>query len=760
MHLKLLAVLLFFALNATMAQASSLASIKCEPKENGRSICEIRLEGTVEPGERLFLPVAEDTDTLLHGDKLLGSTGYLLKYPYAAPFFPRVYSLQPLHGLNNPVLTLETQSYFEPSAKPFQKAKVIPATFSLRKAYLPFFLRTLGFALLLVLSGFVITCIRRTTIDGWMYPVEEMRWFFGSLCSFLILHSDYSHVLVPGVWSAGFHLAVTKVCLAVSLWCLSSLLLHVRFNDRSCVERGLYRRPAASRHRALSGIALVISLAAIAPPFRAGYLWIAAAHALPLILNLHASIRSLEWKRVLKRSGSSPLLFHFSLLAFAGAAALFPLLAFLTFTAKFLAALAWAVLVLGAWRMHRYFKAQRRSRALVKECREFLLGHARADGRLHALCDFIEDEWAAARVSVISVENHLGLVIASAGPEAIPNVQHSRARKLGPFLRRVCREGHILYAPVAEELGADLQNEGLKHSSLAIPLRQQGRVRAVLCMMADEGERIPPIDATVLELLTADLSLEILSAVAQHVAEKKCEHLLAIARQADGVAVEHLDDWGHLHYHEKEENRFLVGAKLEPVTTQMGSSAIKKAQGEFTRELRAIWHALALSFEFVPREIKEDFWVLSPKEFRNPYLRSMGVEKVSLQLALALDRHARALAAKEGFLLLAQPATKIVAGAAKLHLVSYGAQEKGAYEIDALDFERVRRLRDRAGSAGPVLVGPVTDLASLQARFIPMGREEEIEYFSILSVFADKKEIRKIENKALETARESLRKAA
>lgn len=759
MRLKHYLALLILILAPAAAQASSLSSIQCQPKGEGRSVCEIRLEGIVEAGERLFLPFAEDTDKLFFSEKMLGSTGFLLKYPYAAPFLPRVYSLQPLQGQSSPLLTLETQSYFEPAIKPFYKAKVIPATFSLRKAYLPLFLRTLAFSLLLILSGFVVSCIRRATIDGWTYPVEEIRWFFGSLCSFLILHSDYSHVLVPGFWSAEFHLAVTKGCLAISLWCLSSLLLNVRFNDRSCVERGLSRRPD-SYYKALSAIALMASLAAIAPPFRASYFWIVSAHALPLILNLRASIRSLEWKRVLKRSGSSPLLFHFSLIAFAGAAAAFPLLFALSFTAKFLAGFAWMVLIFGAWRMHRYFKAQHRSRALVKECREFLLGHARADGRLHALCEFIEDEWAAARVSVISVENQLGLVVASAGPEAIPDVQHSQARKLGPFLRRVCREGHILYAPVAEELGADLQNQGLKHSSLAIPLRQQGRVRAVLCMMADEGERIPPIDATMLELLTADLSLEILSAVAQHVAEKKCEHLLAIARQADGVAVEHLDDWGHLHYSEKEENRFLVGGKPEAVIAQAGASALKKAQVEFGRELRAVWHALALSFEFVPRELKEDFWVISPKEFRNPYLRSLGVEKVSLLLALALDRHARALAAKEGFLLLAQPATKIIAGAVRLRLVSYGTQKNGAYEIDAQEFERVRRLRDRASSSGPVLLGEVRESEGFQARLVPMGREEEIEYFSILSVFADKKEIRKIENRALETAREHLRKAA
>jgi hypothetical protein len=614
--------------------------------------------------------------------------------------------------------------------------------------------------LLLALSAFAISCIRRATIDGWMYPVEEMRWFFGSLCSFLILRSGYSHVFVPSLWSAAFHESATRLCLSTSLWCLSGLLLNVRFNDRSCVERGLYRRPGP-HYRVLSALAFALSMIAVLPPLEAGYRGIVAIHSLPLLLSLQASMRSLEWKRVLKRSGASPLVFHFSLLALAAAAAAFPLLSVaLSFTAGFLSGMGWLALLLGAWRMHRYFKAQRRSLLLMKECRELLLGHARADSRLHALCEFIEDEWAAARVSVISVEGQLGLVIASAGPEAIPDVQHSRARKLGPFLRRVCREGHILYAPVAEELGQDLQKEGLKHSSLAIPLRQQGRVRAVLCMMADEGERIPPIDATVLELLSSDLSLEILSAVAQHVAEKKCEHLLSIARQADGLAVEHLDDWGHLHYSEKEESRFLVGATHEAVTALASFSALRKAQSEFSRELRAVWHALALAFEFVPREIKEDFWVLSPKEFRSPYLRSLGAESVSILLALALDRHARALAAKEGFLLLAQPAVKIAVGAVKLHLVSYGAQENGAYETDARDFERLRRLRDRAGNSGPLLLGTPSPSEGFQARSVSRGREEEIEYCSILSAFADKKETRKIENKALEIAREHLRKAA
>lgn len=749
--------LLFVALwlGSASAHGSSLLAMTCEPQADGHSLCRIQLEGEVMEGERLFFETAQDSDRVSYRDKEIGSTGFLLNYPYAASFFPRIYSLQPLRGQVSPTLMMETQAFFPSSRAMPTKAKVISASFSLRKAYSALLLRTFSFLAVLALSFFVVLWVRRTTIDGWTYPHDELRWFFGSLCAFMLLRSDWSHVAVPSVWSAPLHQFAADLSLAVNLWAASTLLLAVRFNDRSCVERGLYHRPAPA-YSLLSDLSLVAALVALSPPFQLGTLAL-AVQSVPALLALYASVRSLEWKRVLKRSGPSPLLFHFSLILFTASTALLPLLAFFGAGEKFLGWSAWAALAFGAWRMHRYLKAKRRGHALAQECREALLNRDGGGDRLNALCEFIEDEWAAARVSVISVEGDLGLVLASAGPEAIQPAQRTSARKLGPFLRRVCREGHILYAPVAEELGKDLQDQGMKHSSLALPFRQKGKVRAVLCMMADEGERIPAMDATLLEILAGELSLEILSASAQHVAEEKCEHLLAIAREADGIAVEHLDNWGHLHYAEKEEIRFLVGAKLEPAFLTTDHSPLRKAQLGFQRELKAVWHSLALAFEFVPKEIKEDFWVLSPKDFRNPYLRALGGEKVALLLAAALERHARLLAAKEGYLLLGNPLAKVIAGRARLHLISYGAQGSGGLDVDANDFATLHRLRDRATASGPVCW-----LASVPAGFraLRLGRESEQDFCSILGVTADKKETRKLETKALENARDSLKKAA
>jgi len=302
----------------------------------------------------------------------------------------------------------------------------------------------------------------------------------------------------------------------------------------------------------------------------------------------------------------------------------------------------------------------------------------------------------------------------------------------------------------------------MKHSSLAVPFSQQGSIRAVLCMMADEGERIPAIDATVLELMAEDLTLEILSAVSQYVAEEKCASLLSIARASDGIAVEHMDDWGHLSYADKEEERFLVGAKVEPVLGPGGASVLQKVQQEFQRELLAVWHSLALTFEFVPKEVKDDFWVLSPREFRHPYLRQLGPEKATIALAYYMDKHAKALAAKEAYLLLALPPLRVIAGKVKLHLVSYGGRQSSGLEIDSRDREALYRLREKVSSAGPCFWGDLAEPHSglFQWRAVQLSTEQGRGFWSILSVSADKKETRKLETKALDTARDSLKKAS
>ena len=464
-----------------------------------------------------------------------------------------------------------------------------------------------------------------------------------------------------------------------------------------------------------------------------------------------------------KRSSTAPLLFHHALLLLAAAMVLAPLVAHAggSLTA-FATTFAWTTLAAVIYRDRAHGRRLHLARDLVEECRQELSRHAVAQRRLQAFCAFIEDEWSAARVSLISVNGEMGIVVASEGPDALRTPERAQPRRIGPFLRRVCREGHILYAPVAEELGHEFQEQGLKHSSLAVPFRQEEKIRAVLCVMAEEGERIPPGDALTLEFFAAELSLEVLSASAQYVAEERSERLLSLARQTDSIAVEHMDGWGYLHLPSDGESRLLLAAHLPlpPSLTRAPSPLLQLAYAHHAREVYALWRALATAYEFVPREQKSILWMVSPRDFQNPFLRELGPERAALLLAQALSKAAKQIAEKEAFLLLGGGGQRIVGSKVG---VRADLRAPGGLDLDDAQREGLHHLLLAGEPGSPRWMGAAPrelNAPSFLCRAVGPEHLGGQEFFSLLSVAADKKELKRLEQKAQEAARDFLKKAA
>ncbi|MGZ3694673.1 MAG: GAF domain-containing protein [Bdellovibrionota bacterium] len=774
MRLSVASFALLLSLLAIPAFASTVAEVHCRENGTKEALCQIQLAGEVQEGERLYLTSVAESDQLFWGNIRLGGTGMFFDQSFFAGFLPRLYSLQPLHGQVSPLLTIKAHSIFSATAgiSASTKVRVVDSNYPITKVLAPLYWPVGTFLFLALAWFYLVTWLQHQTIDGWIYPRAELRWFFGSLAGYLLLSHDVSRVFVPLTWSVDLHLFSERLMLLVCAWSHSSLVLAGRFSDRSCVERGLSREESPRLARLFAGTFLVsLAALALASQLRYGYFYfLLAFQSVLMAYNTFLAVAGTEWRRILKRSGTSPIIFHFSLLFFP--------VALLTFSAgrffflldgqRFLDISSGLVLAAGVWRLHRFQYVRRRSLFLVAECREILQAHVHGEGRLAALCAFFESEWGAARVSVISVENSQGLVLASAGPDAITAENRAEPRKLGPFLRRVCKEGHILYAPVAEELGKDLQEKGMRHSSLALPLTQEGCVRVVLCIMADEGERIHPLDATLMELVTENLGLEILSAVGQHIAEEKNERLMAISRNSGGLAVEHMDGWGHLHFSKSEEERYLVGAECSAdpkfIRQLQRSPTLSKLLKSFELELRSIWTGLAESCEFLPKDVNGDFWVLSPREFRQPFLQTLGGERCGLLLAHALERAARNLAAKPGYLPLGICAPKLIVGGTRLRFVSYGTAETGNVETDAADFSLLQRLRENAEFGTLLYFGDNPAARLSDERFTcrtQATRTLEVErLYSVIGVHCDKKEFRKLEARALEQARLYLKRAA
>jgi hypothetical protein len=771
MWLRALLILLFLPFPAL---ASTVANINCQETDRQDTTCQIQLAGEVQVGERLFLTNVLESDVLYWNKIRLGATGMIFDQPISAGVLPRLYSLQPLLGQQSPALTMKIHAIFADKASiPKQaRVRVVDGRYPLFKVFASLVFPILSFLLLFAGCVYFSSRLEQQTIDGWMYPREELRWFSGSLLVYLLLDHNITKIFVPVSWTLDVHVFVQRLALFTCIWSLAGLLTNGRFSDRSCVERGLSRPESKPLARVLSGTFL-LSLYFLAASSRmpSGLFFMTLTFLSAVVLYCGSvSAAGTEWKRILKRSGLSPLLFHFSLHLFSCsvfAMALGSTLGLFDGSRLFYVS-AWLVVATNFWRLQKFHSVQTRSRSLGQECRKILQAHSSASRRLHALCGFIEQEWGAARVSVISVEGSQGLVLASAGPDAIQVENRHQPRKLGPFLRRVCKEGHILYAPVAEELGKDLQEKGWRHSSVAIPFLQERKVRAVLCIMADEGARIDPVDATLMELLCDALGLEILSGVAQHVAEEKNERLLLIARNAGGLAVEHMDGWGHLHFSKNEEARFIVGAQADPDPAYRDSlqrsPTFSKLLASYELELRSIWTALAESFEFLPKEMNGDFWVLSPREFRQPFLQSLGAERAALALGQAMERSAKQLLTKPCFLALGINMVKIVVGHSQLRFVSYGTAESGSVDVDAGDFALLQRIREEASGASFLFWGedPTSRLADsrFDCRACPALNAVAERVYSIFSVCTDKKEIRKIESRASEQAKIYVKRAA
>jgi hypothetical protein len=760
--------LLFFLLTILPLEtrAGSVESMQCEPRIPSGHECRIRIGGKINSGEKLFLPYAQDSDQLKFESWILGETGYLLRYPYSASQFPRVYSLQPLAGKENIDLVLTTSSYFPTTSRPPAKVRVIDETFSLRKVYAPIVLKTVLFGFLIFFSLHLLRRLRRQTVDGWMYPLDELRTCMGAIVLYFFLRSEWTHAGVPSFWTAGLHYFSLNLSMAVAVWAAGSLIFHARFYDRSCTDK-LLSRPLSYTLLQLLDAALLVTLFLLLPPLSIPTEFALAPVTFVGFFLAVLATKQLEWRRILKRSAKSPLLFHLCLIVFLGGSLLASILGPFApvLSEKIFYGSAMLFFASSLWRTKRYEHAKFRAKELSQECKEVLTQRSSGIARLFGICEFLEDEFGAARVSVLSIHQGKGLLLASAGPDAIRVSQQTQARKLGPFLKRVCREGHMLYAPVAEELEKELLQQGMKHSSLAFPFQQNSRVEAVLCMMADEGERIPAIEVAVLEFFLKEMELEILSCISQQVAEEKCERLLALARESNALAVDHLDTWGYLNYQDEEEKRFLLGLKVTKPEHLFRSPLLERVFKDFAHELAVYWQSIATTFEFVPKDTKQDFWVLSPTQFQNPYLQSLGAEKSTILLAIFLERAFHSTLAKPCFALLGCCDFQLAFGETHIRFHAQYGSKKKSIEVDAEDLLALQHTRDLSkseillvGFSGNACVSSENDFRITSVAATP-GQSGSQRVERILSVGVNKKEFRKLEIKSLEILREQ-KKAA
>jgi hypothetical protein len=623
---------LLFLLLPTFVFGAQVSEVHCNNLKANEWNCRVQIEGEVEENDRLLITGKIDSDHLLFGEQLLGSSGYLLDQPFSGRIFPRVYSLNPIKSQNHPSLTLVVKNLGLQTKAPQLEARIIPPDYPWRKIYGSTALTLLTLPLWLLLMLIAVRS-KKTLSDGWHYPALESQWLVSFSLLVLALEQPWFRVTVPILWS---HEAIEFLLLLSTpllLWCATQVILRSRFRDPSALT---YK----ARIRGPKGWGKWNDLALVTSFFTLFFwpisnLGLMAQAAVAVALSLH-SLARFELRKAWRRSDQGGLLLYFSLFFLVLETATRALLEGESSGLPLLS--PWLVLGSELYRRVRNENIRDYAQSLVKEARRKLLPLDSGQDRLLALARLLEEEWGWARVSILSVKDDEAIVLASQGTDAIDMGQWFQPRKLGPLVKRVCRERRRIYAPMAEELNGEFSDSGMKHSSLALPLSRKGSVRVVVCLMAEDNQRIPPWEAQALDMFTKNLSLEILSAVAQDEAELRASRYLSLAREKDGLSVEALNQWGLSGLTGEGEYRQAIGSLCWPATSD--SALGRRLFHQRSKDLWVLWHAHALAFEFIPLEQSAGYLALAPRKFSDKQLASLGPEGVA---SLCLQQFSRAV---------------------------------------------------------------------------------------------------------------------
>lgn len=746
--------------------AATVQSHSCD-NQGDKLKCEIQLSGTIEPGERLLVNGAGFNDQLFLNLESAHEETYLFRQWPNKIQAPRIYHLTKWQGSESVRLHWISQDPFfhERGLKERKLAfSVISEAYPLRRVIrAPFITFILGSILMIALCLGVVFH-RSGAFCGWFYPKDETRWWgFGSLI-YLFLSSPFVSSFAPSLWSVETHTFLQKITLAIVHWSVCRILFLARIEDSSQVEIGKKIRVPPS---VLSGLDLALLTCLIVLsfnliPLQKWYLALSPIYPFLLLSVLH-SLHTVEWKKVSLRSGFYSCFVHGCLLALGIGFLLSPLqkIVFENSSMDFFLAIPLAAASLATLHKRKWKKYLQ---TLLLEIRTQLRDTSDPLKRMEALMEFIASEWGVARTSIIVIEGSQGLMLACSGPDSIVLNESNRSRNLGPFLRRVVRGKRSLYAPLAEELGKDLQKYGLKHSSLAIPFLEGSNVFSVICIMAEEGERISPYQAIVIEGLLQELRLEVVSAIKQKIAEDRSARLWKIAKHSNSMLVEQLDRWGNLPDQPLTSDRMVVGLKLDLLALSP-LPYLDSVSSSLNGEIRSLWTYLAEEFEFLVKEQEGTLLFISPKNFRDPFLNSCDPFYLAGSLLQMLERQSRVLIHKDAYSILGSGKIKAGMGKVTLHWKSDPNSNLFFPVLDPKDQRELESLIIQSRFEGILsLQHPGSDALQqgILCREVFLLGERQI--FSILPLSADRKEFKKLELGALlkwkAKQTQSLKKAA
>jgi hypothetical protein len=240
-----------------------------------------------------------------------------------------------------------------------------------------------------------------------------------------------------------------------------------------------------------------------------------------------------------------------------------------------------------------------------------------------------------------------------------------------------------------------------------VPIRQGGKWVSAITVMKESGTFAPGVLASS-DALAAEVAGEVTSALAHTVVEQQVRELEALAVSTSGILFEQRDSWGRLREISAESRRVIVSADGIRTThlaeVSQYSPRIREVSISYKRVLYAEWMAIRTSLELISKDVRgDDFWALSPREFKDPQLRKLGAERVCLLAASLIEERCREISSLPEFRILGRPGAHVAVAAGDILFLSLGTERAKCIDVDAPIMSRLHRIRSEA-RPGEVLV--------------------------------------------------------
>lgn len=700
---------------ATSASASlSVRTVSCETKQEGHQTCNVSLEGVVGERDALYIPEIADIDRAYVGDRELGATGYAFGRQFYARFYPRIYSLGNFTGIKDPVVRVESAGIQGDALgiRPGEPITIIDVGRSL-PLVLGHLFRQLAIALGLsglVTLGILATRLRKDTrvLDGALYLGYLLATVLISLSM-----SKLPRVLMPSILSPRQYYSLHVLSHSFALLFLSLMLTRQSYEEmraHSIDSRARFWRNRCSSLAAMT-FAFQCWLLAFEPSWPIKLIH-ETGTGLQILVLAFIALRATcgkerlgSWKNNLWSERIDHVIVAVSalIMAYDGTYYIFRH----TVDTKYYFFYCFIAIVLSDFgRVYERLSIERDSTAIALKVRTSLQSIKSGKEMLQQICAVLLDYADASRASIIAVKDGMALVLVSGGESALS--EKSEPKPVGNILRTVVQTKRPVLVANKRQFESEFNTQGLLNSTLMVPIIQSGQVIAVISMMGKPGAQVSPRLFRVLEMATQFLSLEALSAINKTITEEQIEQLTLMTASTSGIVLEYVDPWGRLKKNITPTRRVIISIDgirstyIEQIAH--GSPMIWELYRAFKQEVYSHWMALKEAFELVSKDVRgDDFWVLTPIAFRDPYLQELGAPKVALVAAVLMEECAREICLKPEYQILQRSGFHASVSSDVIEVLPLGTESSVCRDVHAKNMSKLSRIRSEA-VPGSVLV--------------------------------------------------------